>query len=115
MMVVATSSPHWCNYSASQAGTHPNVVSLMGVSSGPGSPCLLLEFAPHGTLDRFLWSLKKGPVPQWYLKHVREALQDLSYHRHVAYDLMRISLQVADGMVGTAQNSVRFLPESYVE
>jgi serine/threonine protein kinase len=81
-----------------KAGTHPHLVSLVGVTTPPGPPCLLLEFCPHGTLDRLLWALKKGPVPEWYLWHVREVIADLPYHRHVACDLMRVALQVADGM-----------------
>ena len=84
----------------SQAGTHPNVVSLVGVTTAPSAPCLLLEFVPHGTLDRFLWSLKKGPVPEWYLRHLREVVVEMPYNKHVARDLMMITLQVADAMVG---------------
>ena len=84
----------------SQAGNHPNVVSLVGVTTAPGAPCLLLEFVPHGTLDRFLWSLKKGPVPEWYLRHLREVVVEMPYNKHVAKDLMMITLQVADAMVG---------------
>ena len=78
-------------------------MSLVGLTTQQGPPCLLLEFAPHGSLDRFLWSLKKGPVPEWYLHHVREFFHDLPYHRHVANDLMRITLQVTNGMVGQLQ------------
>ena len=96
----------------SQAGTHPHFASLLGVTTSPGSPlCLLLEYSPHGTLDRFLWSLKKGPVPEWYLRHSREVPRDLSYHRHVACDLMKISQQVTDGMVSPA---VLLLPLSFL-
>lgn len=51
--------------SPSQAGTHSHVVSLVAVTSKRDPSCLLLDYMPHGTLDLFLWSLKKGPVPDW--------------------------------------------------
>lgn len=84
-----------------KAGTHPNVVSLVGTAVNRGSHYLLLEYVSHGTLDRFLWSLKKGPVPEWYLRYVRDMMviqEAAPYNRHVAADLMRIAVQVADGM-----------------
>ena len=48
-----------------QAGTHSHVVSLIAVTGKRDPSCLLLDYMPHGTLDNFLWSLKKGPVPDW--------------------------------------------------
>lgn len=87
-----------------QAGVHPHFVSLIGVTNDKGPLCLLLEYVPHGTLDRFLWSLKKGPIPDWYLRQVQETIQDESYHKHVACDLMLVMLQVADGMVMPVRN-----------
>jgi len=65
-----------------------------------GPTCLFLEYLPHGTLDWFLWSLKKGPVPPWYLYFVKDTLRGV-YHKHVSGDLMSILMQVAEGMVST--------------
>ena len=82
----------------SQAGTHPNIVSLFGMTTQGGPTCLLLEYMPHGTLNWFLWSLKKGPTPAWYLHFVKDTLRG-KYHKHVSGDLMSILIQVAEGMV----------------
>ena len=81
-----------------QAGTHPNIVSLLGMTTQGGPTCLLLEYMPHGTLNWFLWSLKKGPTPAWYLHFVKDTLRG-RYHKHVSGDLMSILIQVAEGMV----------------
>jgi len=80
-----------------KAGPHPNVVSLLGMTTQGGPTCLFLEYLPHGTLDWFLWSLKKGPVPPWYLYFVKDTLRGV-YHKHVSGDLMSILMQVAEGM-----------------
>ena len=81
-----------------QAGTHPNIVSFLGMTAHGGFPCLLLEYVNHGTLDTFLWSLKKGPIPEWYLGFVRDTLRGV-YPQHVSGDLMSILRQTVEGMV----------------
>lgn len=63
-----------------------------------GPTCLLLEFVPNGTLNDFLDLLRVGPIPEWYMKFVRDTLRG-AYHKHVSGDLMNITLQVAEGMV----------------
>ena len=81
-----------------QAGSHPNIVSMVGLTTDGGPTCLLLEFIPNGTLDDFLVALMEGPIPEWYTKFVRSTLRG-AYHKHVSGDIMSIILQVADGMV----------------
>ena len=34
-----------------------------------------------------------------YLRQARDIIQDQPYYRHVAHDLMRVTVQVAEGMV----------------
>lgn len=60
--------------------------------------CLLLECAPFGTLDKFLFAIKTGFVPDWYLKSIHESTED-SYSSHVARDLMSSAVQIAEAMV----------------
>lgn len=73
-------------------------MSLVGVTTQGGPTCVLLEYVPHGTLDRFLSSLFDGPIPEWYMKFTKETLRG-AYHKHVSGDLMNIIVQVAEGMV----------------
>ena len=73
-------------------------MSLVGLTTQSGPTCLLLEYVPHGTLQDFLVSLRLGPVPDWYLRFVRETLRG-AYHKHVSGDLMSIIMQVVEGMV----------------
>lgn len=72
-----------------------------------GPTCLLLEFVPHGTLEDFLLQLKLGPIPEWYMRFLRDTLRG-AYHKHVSGDLMRIVTQVAEGMVSYRRNWTRF-------
>ena len=81
-----------------QAGSHSNVVSMVGVTTQEGPTCLLLEFVPHGRLDNFLLSLKDGPVPEWYIRHFKSTSK-IPYHKQMSADLMGVLLQVAEGMV----------------
>lgn len=81
-----------------QAGFHPNFVSLVGMTTHGGPTCLLLEYVPNGRLDDFLTSLKDGPIPEWYVRHVRDTAT-VPYHKHVASDLMSTLIQVTEGMV----------------
>ena len=81
-----------------QAGSHPNLISLLGTTTNGGPVCLLLEYVPHGCLDEFLLSLRQGPTPDWYMQFLRETLRG-AYHKHVSGDLMSIIVQVAKGMV----------------
>lgn len=81
-----------------QAGSHPNVVSLVGLTTQGSPTCLLLEFVPHGTLQDLLELLRTGPIPEWYMKFVRDTLRG-AYHKHASGDLMNIVIQVAEGMV----------------
>lgn len=80
-----------------KAGSHPNIVSLVGVTTEGGPTCLLLEYVPHGRLDDFLIALKDGPLPEWYVRFVKET-NKRAYHKHVSGDLMRVLVQVAEGM-----------------
>lgn len=83
----------------SQAGSHPNFVSLVGMTTVQGGPtCLLLEYIPNGRLDDFLNALREGPIPEWYVRFVRDTVRG-AYHKHVSGDLMRVLIQVAEGMV----------------
>ena len=81
-----------------QGGAHPNIASLVGMTTQGGPTCLLLEYVPHGTLEDFLTSLFEGPSPDWYIKFTKDTLRG-AYHKHVSGDLMNIIVQVADGMV----------------
>lgn len=74
------------------------MVSLLGLTMRGGPTCLLLEYVPNGNLEDFLLALKLGPVPQWYVRYVRDTLRG-AYHKHVSGDLMNIANQVVDGMV----------------
>ena len=80
-----------------QIGNCLNIVSLVGRTDGEPL-CLLLEYVPHGTLQQFLKYLWTGPLPQWYNNHLKTSLVG-HYHTHVVEDLMRVLLQVADGVV----------------
>ena len=79
-------------------GSHPSIVSLLGLTTQGSPTCLLLDYVPNGTLGDFLVSLKLGPIPEWYTKFVRDTLRG-AYHKHVSGDLMNIIMQVAEGMV----------------
>ncbi len=91
-MALALTSP------PSQVGSHPSIVSLLGLTTQGGPTCLLLDFVPNGTLDDFLISLKLGPIPEWYMKFTRETLRG-AYHKHVSGDLMSIITQITEAMV----------------
>ena len=39
-------------------------------------------------------------LPCRYLRQTRDVIQDQPYHKHVSCDLLRVTLQVAEGMVG---------------
>ena len=80
-----------------QAGKHLHVISFVGVTDGEPL-CLLLEYIPNGTLQLFLRQLRTGPIPIWYTNHLKSTLVD-QYHKHVAQDLMRVLVQVADAGV----------------
>lgn len=73
-------------------------MSLLGLTIQGGPTCLLLDYVPNGTLEDFLVSLGQGPIPEWYMKFVRDTLRG-AYHKHVSGDLMNIVVQVAEGMV----------------
>ena len=60
--------------------------------------CLLLEYAPFGTLDKFLIAIKAGFVPEWYMISIHQSTED-SYSSHIARDLMNVAVQVAEAMV----------------
>ena len=81
-----------------QVGSHPGIVSLLGLTTQGGPTCLLLDFVPYGTLEDFLVCLKLGPIPEWYMKFVRDTLRG-AYHKHVSGDLMNIIMQITEGMV----------------
>lgn len=73
-------------------------MSLLGLTTQGGPTCLLLDFVPNGTLDDFLVALRQGPIPEWYVKFVRDTLRG-AYHKHMSGDLMNIIIQIAEGMV----------------
>lgn len=79
------------------AGGHPNIMSLhpMQVKNCPSY--LLLEYAPFGTMDKFLLALKAGFVPDWYMQLIQESTEN-SYSSHVAKDLMNTAVQIAEAM-----------------
>ena len=92
-------------------------MSLLGLTTQgrptrEGPTCLLLEFVPYGTLDRFLVSLRAGPMPEWYMKFVRDTLRG-AYHKHASGDMMSIVLQVAEGMVRNLLTEI-LQPVSYL-
>ena len=66
------------------------LVSTQPVARDTHTPCHII----HG--------LPISPIPiafYRYLYESRNIIRDQPYHRHVACDLMKIILQVADGMV----------------
>lgn len=71
---------------------------MLGLTTQGGPTCLLLDYVSNGTLDHFLEALQQGPIPNWYIKYVRDTLRG-AYHKHVSGDLMNIIVQVAEGMV----------------
>ena len=81
-------------------------MTLLGLTTHGGPTCLLLDYVPNGTLDEFLVALRQGPIPEWYIKFVRETLRG-AYHKHVSGDLMSIIVQVAEGMVGRTRARAR--------
>ncbi len=71
---------------------------MVGTTTEGGPACLLLEYVPHGRLNDFILSLKDGPVPEWYVRHVK-SISEVPYQKQVSADLMRVLLQVTEGMV----------------
>ena len=82
-----------------QAGQHPSILGLVGATKPPDNVCLVLEYVPHGTLKSFLRSLLLGPIPTWYLNHVKGSMVSHSYQKQTSKDLMRILEQIVDGAV----------------
>ena len=81
---------------------HPNVLELYGACTmDPSSPyCLILEYMEHGTLDKLLLSLRSGPIPDWYIRYLKQcAPPQQTYTNFVATDLMEIVQQVLSAMV----------------
>ena len=74
---------------------------MVGMTPDGDPACLLLEYVPHGRLNDFLLSLIEGPVPEWYVRHVK-SISEVPYQKQVSTDLMRVLLQVAEGMVRSA-------------
>ena len=43
-------------------GRHPHLAALLGVTTHPdGATCMLVEYAPCGSLDKVTWNLSPNP------------------------------------------------------
>ena len=67
----------------------------------PASPyCLILEYMEYGTLDKFLLSLRSGPLPDWYISYMKQCpIPTQTYNGFVATGLMEIVQQIVSAMV----------------
>ena len=67
----------------------------------PSSPyCIILEYMEHGTLDKLLVSLRSGPLPDWYIRYLKQcAIHQQTYAGFVAENLMEIIRQIVSAMV----------------
>ena len=80
-------------------GRHKNVVNLLGASTINGPLWVILEYCPNGDLLRFLRS-RHGLLPEW------ERDPQSSTDVLCLLDLVRIAVEVAEGMSFLSQHNV---------
>ena len=72
-------------------GSHKNIVNLMGACTLQGPLWVILEFCPHGDLQKFI--RMKKLVAEW------EMDSDLDDDQVDLIDLLRMTMEIAEGMI----------------
>jgi serine/threonine protein kinase len=87
-------------------GTHPNILKYVGTTIDPDPPCLVTEFVPNGALQQFLYLLRNGPTPNWYIHYLKENSEREYNDKQISKDIFHILLQVIKGCQYLAENDI---------